>query len=231
MIINTAPECKWLSSVLKWRWLTCWSGCLPVLQIYFLYITCNDSNEESLFLMQLPSKSSSHPPRPSDLSHGLPLRRIDNEERRGTCLVANGWWMALGKDIAFTWWTSREDDWGWRARPFAVQCNRNNIYNNLSTAFICDAPILVGFSCSLTGSANDKPATRVPWTWKWGHSKEWHHLKVFLYLIEFVVCRFFSSISMTLLGVLQKNEERTLAMWTTNFPLHTFSSWSPVEHD
>lgn len=145
------------------------------------------------FLMQLPSKSSSHPPRPSDLSRGLPLRRIDNEERRGTCLVANGWWMALGKDIAFTWWTSREDDWGWRARPFAVQCNRNNIYNNLSTAFICDARILVGLSCSLTGSANDKPATRVPWTWKLA-LKGVTSPESFLYLIECVVCSCFFSV-------------------------------------
>lgn len=158
----------------------------------------------------------------------FPLRRIDNEERRGTCLVANGWWMALGKDIAFTWWTSREDDWGWRARPLAVQCNRNNIYNNLSTAFIRNARILVGFSRSLTGSANDKPATRVSWTWKWA-LKGMTSPERFFCICNLLCSLFvFSSISMNLLDVLQKNEECTQQLCA---PLHTCSSWSPVDHN
>lgn len=177
--------------------------------------------------MQLPSKSSSHPPRPSDLSHGFPwdVSIMRRDGGLALLLMADGWPSERTSHL--------HDERVGRMIEGDVQ--GPSLFNATGTTFIitCQQP---SFATRESSSGFHAHWQEVPMTNRLqgcrehesGHSKEWHHLKGFFVFVICFAVFFFPSISMNLLDVLQKNEECTQQLCA---PLHTCSSWSPVDHD
>lgn len=134
--------------------------------------------------MQLPSKSSSHPPRPSDLSHGFPwdVSIMRRDGGLALLLMADGWPSERTSHL--------HDERVGRMIEGDVQ--GPSLFNATGTTFIitCQQP---SFATRESSSGFHAHWQEVPMTNRLqgcrehesGHSKEWHHLKGFF---VFVIC-------------------------------------------
>lgn len=180
--------------------------------------------------MQLPSKSSSHPPRPSDLSHGFPwdVSIMRRDGGLALLLMADGWPSERTSHL--------HDERVGRMIEGDVQ--GPSLFNATGTTFIitCQQP---SFATRESSSGFHAHWQEVPMTNRLqgcrehesGHSKEWHHLKgFFVFVICFAVCLFFPVFLWTFWMFCKKMKNAPNSYVHHYIHVHPGVQWTTINH-